>query len=967
MIPRDDIDFGRSRAILLGNSEYTAGFEGRRPMPAALNSLAAMREVLTGLCEWPPERVSELPNEQDSGKLLRTVTSLIHGVDDVLLFYYVGHGLPLPENGRYDLGLALTDTSDDPAQRFLTSLRLRELRQHMERNSAARIKILILDCCCSGIATKYAESAANVTEYAESATPLRGAGTYIWTACGHSQETYFEESGGGLTYFTKFLAEAVRWAHGEQSIGATVANLHDEVRRRLRETRIPDADVQPLPDLHHSGRPDQFLFVRGRAAAPAIPAFHFEPLKDDDPRDAGPYELRARLGAGGLGRVFLAITPDGRPVAVKLLKPELGRDPQFAQRFAREIDVARRVRGDHVARLLDADPDAPEPWLAAEYVCGPSLLELVAATGPLPSRDVLAIARGIARALKDIHAADAVHRDLKPANVMLGETGPRVIDFGIAKSVAATLMTRTNTQLGTPAYKSPEQATGKQPVTPASDAFTLGATIYYLATGQDAFAAEDPLGTINLIAHEEPDLRSLDADVRGLVQACLAKAPEARPTPARVIELCSAAIGPATSGAHPPIAQAIPLIQARAGALRALMTPQPEPERESESESRDDAPEKPQASSTPPPSSPPPPQPVNSPDAKTEAKPGAKAQARSEAKTEAKTEAKPGTDAAAPGPTPPAKPAVRGAVTAVVLLCLATLIWLPIHLSKSESDSAKNSGGSSESYEPSTRDTDSAADSDTESPTRSETTSADSGTAADDATDSPSPTAATMSVIKAARVGDCLTNDGTYQKPVLRAANCQYRAFKVLRVLEGTSDTSGCRDTPDIDYTVGNSGDRRALCLSYLYGSAYHARTGECVYGPNTAGSNWTESTCRVGNFTVKARLTGTSDTSRCNAYPNADQGLQVSTRWSELDLAFCLSMNYPDAAGRAKTGACLFRTGSGEQPHFQAVSCDAANVVVTGRTSTYRDAAACGSYGWATWRSSEFPTHSYTICYRKA
>ncbi|MFE7118445.1 protein kinase [Streptomyces sp. NPDC057654] len=944
MNPRDDIDFGRSRAILLGNSEYTAGFEGRRPMPAALKSLTEMRDVLTGPCEWPRERVSELPNERDSGKLLRTITTLIRDVDDVLLFYYVGHGLPLPENGRYDLGLALTDTSDEPAQRFLTSLRLRDLRQQMERNSTARIKILILDCCCSGIATKYAESAANVTAFAESATPLRGAGTYIWTACGHSQETFFEESGGGLTYFTKFLTEAVRQAHREQALGATVANLHDEVRRRLHDTGIPHAAVQPLPDLHYSGRPDQFLFVRGRAAAPRAPEFRFEPLKEDDPRRAGPYELRARLGSGGIGRVFLAMTPEGRPIAVKLLKPELGRDPQFAQRFAREIDVARRIRGGHTARLLDADPDAPEPWLAGEYVCGPSLLELVAEKGPLPSRDVLLIALGIARALQDIHAADAVHRDLKPANVMLGASGPQVIDFGIAKSVAATLMTRTNTQPGTPAYKSPEQATGKQQVTSASDVFTLGATIYYLATGQDAFAAEDPLGVINLIAHEEPDLSVLDDDVSALVQLCLAKSPDARPTPARVIELCSAVTGPVTPGAHPPIAQAVPMIQARVRALRALTAP----ERERNSS----------ASSSVPPAG-------TSPDAETEEKTDRRSEAKSEAKSEAETEAK----TPAHEPPKPAKPAaVRAGAIGVAVLCVLALIWLPKYLHSGDSDNGKSSGSSSRSYAPSTSDSDATdpdTDTDTDTPTADESTPDDSTTEPADATDSPSPTAEATSAIQAARVGDCLANDGTYEKPVLRATDCATRAFKVLRVVEGTSDTSECHGTPDTDYTVSNPGYKRALCLTYQYGSAYHARSGECVYGPNSAGSNWTKTSCRTGNFAVKARVTGTTDTARCDAYANVDEGLKVSTRWSQLDLVLCLSMNYPDAAGRAESGSCLLRTGSAQQPHFQATSCANANVVVTGRTSTYHDAAFCGSHGWATWRSPDFPNRSYTICYR--
>ncbi|AOR29734.1 hypothetical protein BFF78_00270 [Streptomyces fodineus] len=575
MSPRDDIDFSRSRAILLGTSEYTAGFDGRRPMPAALHSLTEMRKVLTGPCEWPKPRVKELPNQHDSGKLLRTITGLIGDVEDVLLFYYVGHGLPLPENGRYDLGLALTDTDDDPAHRALTSLRLRDLREVLAQNSSARIKILVLDCCSSGIATKYGGPSNNLTAFADRATPVRGAGTYVWAACGHSQETYYEDGEGGLTYFTKSLSEAVREAHDEHTPGATVAHLHDEVRQRLRS--IPDVTVAPLPDLHYSGRPDQFLFVRGRAPLPPGRPFAFAPLGDGDPRRIGPYDVMAKLGVGGVGRVYLAFTPARQAVAVKLLRPDLSQDPEFAQRFGREIELARRVRSSHVARVLDADAGASEPWLASSYVCGPSLHELVRENGPMPTRDVLLVTAGIARALEAVQAAGAVHRDLKPANVMLDETGPKVIDFGIAKSVAATLMTRSNVQLGTPAYKSPEQALGRREVTTASDVFTLGATVYFLATGRDAFEAEDPLGLINLIAHEEPDLDVLDDEVRGVVSRCLAKDPAARPTPTEVVQMCADVAGPVASWAYPYIANAGPAINARAAALRALAPPPPPP------------------------------------------------------------------------------------------------------------------------------------------------------------------------------------------------------------------------------------------------------------------------------------------------------------------------------------------------------------------------------------------------------
>ncbi|MFI6686649.1 protein kinase [Streptomyces sp. NPDC050485] len=575
MSPRDDIDFSRSRAILLGTSEYTAGFDGRRPMRAALHSLTEMRKVLTGPCEWPKSRITELPNQHDSGKLLRKITGLIGDVEDVLLFYYVGHGLPLPENGRYDLGLALTDTDDAPAHRALTSLRLRDLREVLAQSSSARIKVLVLDCCSSGIATKYGGPSSNLTAFADSATPARGAGTYVWAACGHSQETYYEDGKGGLTYFTKSLSEAVREAHDEYTPGATVAHLHDDLRQRLRS--IPDVTVAPLPDLHYSGRPDQFLFVRGRAPVPPGPPFAFAPLENGDPRRIGPYDVMAKLGAGGAGRVYLAFTPARQAVAVKLLRPDLSQDPEFAQRFGREIELARRVRSSHVARVLDADAGASEPWLASSYVCGPSLHELVRENGPLPTRDVLLVTAGIARALEAVQAAGAVHRDLKPANVMLDETGPKLIDFGIAKSVAATLMTRTNVQLGTPAYKSPEQALGRREVTTASDVFTLGATVYYLATGRDAFEAEDPLGLINLIAHEEPDLDVLDDEVRGVVSRCLAKDPAARPTPTEVVQMCTDVTGPVATSAFPYITNAGPAINARAAALRTLAPPPPPP------------------------------------------------------------------------------------------------------------------------------------------------------------------------------------------------------------------------------------------------------------------------------------------------------------------------------------------------------------------------------------------------------
>ncbi|MEU6144287.1 protein kinase [Streptomyces sp. NPDC047081] len=910
MTRRDDIDFGRSRAILLGTSKYTAGFQDRSPMPAALKSLEEMRRVLTGPAEWPAKRITSFADRRDSSKVLRDIAKLIDDVDDVLLFYYVGHGQLLTSNsGRYDLGLALTDTSEDPAQRALTSLRFREVRELLERSNA-RMKIFVLDCCCAGIATRYAEPSAGLTGHADGSSPTRGAGTYIWTACKHTQKTYFEEKPGGLTYFTKFLSEVVREAHAEDSLGATVADLHDDVRNRLRGTSLPDVSIPPMPDLHYSGRPDQFLFVRGQAAVRAADEFRFEPLKDVDPRKIGPYVLKARLGEGGAGRVFLAFTPGGQPLAVKVLHADLAQDPEFAKRFAREVDIAQRVRGNHVAQLVAADPWSDPPWLAAAYVCGPSLLELVREAGPLPTRDVMLIASGMARGLGDIHAVGAIHRDLKPANVMLDETGPKVIDFGIAKSVTATRMTHTNTQLGTPAYRSPEQATGRQPVTAKSDIFTLGATIYHLATGKDAFAAEDPLGVINLIAHEEPDLDALDEEVRDLVRQCLAKDPDQRPTAARVVEICAAATGPLKPGAYLPVEKAAPGIHARNQSLRRLM--------QTEAVKR-------------PPVTPPPPRPPG---------PG------------------PGTPPP-PKPTPPAPPVSRGALGALLaLVCLVLLIWLPVHFADAGSGDDKSSGSTQPSVDPSSY-----------TEPEPDPTTPDSETPDDPTTgpeDTPTPSPSPTSFWETTETGDCLANEGTYEKPVLRKTGCTGGVFKVVQAYDDTTDSGECSGTADVDYNVSNAYYDRVLCLSYQATSAYHARAGDCVFGPNSAGSAWYRQSCATGNFTVKARLSGTDDTSRCQSYANVEESIKTTTRWSQLNVVHCLSMNFPDAAGRAPVGSCLLMTGSGQRHTFQAASCSVANVVVTGRVSVYDDTAYCGSNGWTTWRSNAFPQIAYTVCFRR-
>ena len=257
-------------------------------------------------------------------------------------------------------------------------------------------------------------------------------------------------------------------------------------------------------------------------------------LQPDDPSGIGPYRLLGRLGAGGMGSVFLGQSPGGRLVAVKVIRPELAGEPGFRARFAREVAAARNVSGLCTALVIDADPDAPVPWLATAYVAGPSLSEAVAEHGPLPEPSVLALAAGLAEGLGVIHQAGVVHRDLKPANVLLADDGPRVIDFGISRSMETTMLTQTGMVVGSPGVMSPEQADGK-PVGPPSDVFSLGAVLAFAATGTGPFGSGPTPALIYRVVNHEPDLAGLPARLRDLVGRCLAKDPGARPTAAGLL------------------------------------------------------------------------------------------------------------------------------------------------------------------------------------------------------------------------------------------------------------------------------------------------------------------------------------------------------------------------------------------------------------------------------------------------
>lgn len=262
------------------------------------------------------------------------------------------------------------------------------------------------------------------------------------------------------------------------------------------------------------------------------------------PTRVGPFEVVGVLGQGGMGRVLLGAGPDGRLVAVKQVLAHFADDAGFRARFRREVTASRKVAGAYTAAVIDADPDAPTPWLASVFVAGPSLGAVVKAAGVLPEDVLRRLAAGLATALAEIHRAGLVHRDLKPDNVLLAEDGVRVIDLGIARATEGeaegdTGLTRTGLVVGSPAYMSPEQAEGK-PLTPASDVFSLGSVLAMAATGRSPFAGSSTLQTLYDVVHAEADLSAVPAGLREVVASCLAKDPAARPSPAQLREL----IGP---------------------------------------------------------------------------------------------------------------------------------------------------------------------------------------------------------------------------------------------------------------------------------------------------------------------------------------------------------------------------------------------------------------------------------------
>ncbi|MGW4914152.1 bifunctional serine/threonine-protein kinase/ABC transporter substrate-binding protein [Streptomyces sp. NPDC004270] len=256
-----------------------------------------------------------------------------------------------------------------------------------------------------------------------------------------------------------------------------------------------------------------------------------QPLTADDPEDIGGHRLLARLGAGGMGVVYLARTAGGALVALKTIRAEHAADPAFRTRFRREVTAVRGLTGRWLVPVVAADPEAREPWLATEFVPGPSLVEAVDGFGALPVAAVRTLGFRLADALSAVHDAGLVHRDVKPGNVLLALDGPRLIDFGIAYASGATALTAPDAVVGTPGFLAPEQAQARAgEVGPLSDVFSLGCVLAYASSGRRPFGTGYAEGVLFRTVHEEPDLEEVPGELRGLIGTCLAKDPTRRPT-----------------------------------------------------------------------------------------------------------------------------------------------------------------------------------------------------------------------------------------------------------------------------------------------------------------------------------------------------------------------------------------------------------------------------------------------------
>ncbi|MFF4268844.1 protein kinase [Streptomyces sp. NPDC001536] len=284
-------------------------------------------------------------------------------------------------------------------------------------------------------------------------------------------------------------------------------------------------------------------------------------LRDSDPAEAGGYRIEDRLGSGGMGVVYLARSASGRRLAVKVVHGQYADDDEFRARFRREVAAARQVSGAFTAPVVDADADAPRPWMATLYIPGSDLGTHIRENGPLPLPRLRDLAAGLAEAIRDIHRAGVVHRDLKPANVMLADDGPRVIDFGISRATefaASDVLTQTGRVMGTPPFMSPEQFSAPQDVGPAADIFSLGAVVAFAASGRGPFDSPSPYETAIRVVEGTPELDDVPAELLPFIRLCLEKEPKSRPTADELLRLLKDGDWPPSNDTPPPTATGRP-------------------------------------------------------------------------------------------------------------------------------------------------------------------------------------------------------------------------------------------------------------------------------------------------------------------------------------------------------------------------------------------------------------------------
>ena len=268
------------------------------------------------------------------------------------------------------------------------------------------------------------------------------------------------------------------------------------------------------------------------------------PLRPDDPTRIGHYRLTARLGAGGMGVVYLGVSWDGAPVAVKVLRPELAGDEEFRRRFGREVAALVQVKGVCTVRVIEADSQSASPFVVTEYAEGPSLSEYIDKHGSVAPDMLFGLATGLAEALTTIHAAGIMHRDLKPSNIILTDAGPKVIDFGIARRQDTTAVTRTGMMIGSMGFMAPEQISGNPG--PEADIFAWGVTVAYAATGRSPFGAGSTHSVLYRIMYGDADIASVPDSVLPLVEAALTKDPQSRPTARQLLDQLTS--GPSRTG-----------------------------------------------------------------------------------------------------------------------------------------------------------------------------------------------------------------------------------------------------------------------------------------------------------------------------------------------------------------------------------------------------------------------------------